>query len=66
MMTSHLGNNISFREGDIIIDPERIPVHGSFIVAFIAVRQRGHFQIIRYLKPLNPQYPLMEWSPLYA
>lgn len=66
-MTTHLGNNISFREGDIIIiDPERTPVHGNFIVALLPRAKEVTFKQyvidggIRYLKPLNPQYPLVE------
>jgi SOS-response transcriptional repressor LexA len=66
-MTAHLGNNINFREGDIIIiDPERVPVHGNFIVALLPRAKEVTFKQyvidggIRYLKPLNPQYPLVE------
>jgi SOS-response transcriptional repressor LexA len=66
-MTAHLGNNISFREGDIIIiDPGKTPVHGNFIIALLPRAKEVTFKQyvidggIRYLKPLNPQYPLVE------
>lgn len=66
-MTAQLGSQVSFREGDIIIiDPEKTPIHGSFIVALLPRAKEVTFKQyvvdggITYLKPLNPQYPLMQ------
>lgn len=55
-----------FPEGAIIIvDPDSKTRHGSFVVALLRESHEVTFkQLImdgkRYLKPLNPRYPIME------
>lgn len=62
-----VGNHICFREGDfIIVDPDKMPTHGNFIVSLLPRAKEVTFKQyvvdggIRYLKPLNPQYPMVE------
>lgn len=64
-MTSPLGNSISFQEGSlIIIDPDKEPTHGNFVIALLPKSNEATFKQyvndggIYYLKPLNPQYPI--------
>jgi SOS-response transcriptional repressor LexA len=66
-MTAPLGNSRSFREGDIIIvDPDKEAVHGDFVVALLQRSKEATFKQyvsdggIRYLKPLNTQYPIAQ------
>jgi SOS-response transcriptional repressor LexA len=66
-MTSPRGHGKSFNEGDIlIVDPEKTAVHGDFVVVVINGAKEATFKQyvidggIRYLKPLNPQYPIMQ------
>ena len=55
-----------FPEGvTIIVDPDASPVHGSFVVALLTDAEQVTFKQLvidgrRYLKPLNPRYPVME------
>ena len=57
-----------FPEGGIIIvDPELKPRHGSFVIASLGDTGETTFkQLIidgkRYLKPLNPRYPILEMN----
>ena len=66
-MTAPLGNSRSFHESDIIIvDPDREAVHGDFVVALLQRSKEATFKQyvsdggIRYLKPLNTQYPIAQ------
>ena len=66
-MTTALGNSRSFREGDIIIvDPNREAAHRDFVVALLQRSKEATFKQyvsdggIRYLKPLNTQYPIAQ------
>ncbi len=66
-MTTPLGNSRSFHEGDvIIIDPKKNAVHGSYVVAVLPRAKEATFKQyvvdggVRYLKPLNPQYPIVK------
>lgn len=65
-MTSTQGKK-SFHDGDIIIvDPEQTAKHGSFVVAVLPRAKEATFKQydvdggVKYLKPINPQYPLVE------
>lgn len=66
-MTAPLGNSRSFHEGDIIIvDPEKNATHGNFVIAILPYSKEATFKQyvvdggVRYLKPLNPQYPITQ------
>lgn len=66
-MTAPLGNSRSFHEGDfIIIDPEKNAAHGNFVIAILPHSKEATFKQyvidggVRYLKPLNPQYPITQ------
>lgn len=68
-MVASSGQSQSFREGDIIIvDPEKNAVHGNYVVALLPKSKEAVFKQfvidggIKYLKPLNPQYPMIEIS----
>jgi SOS-response transcriptional repressor LexA len=61
------GNNKSFHENDmIIIDPEKNATHGNYIIALLPRAKEATFKQyvvdggIKYLKPLNPQYPITQ------
>jgi len=63
-MSSPLGHQKSFHEGDIIIiDPEKNAAHGDYVIALLPRSKEVTFKQyvidggVRYLKPLNPQYP---------
>jgi len=65
-MTTSLARK-SFQEGDIlIIDPDATPTNNSFVIALLAKSKELTFKQyvvdggICYLKPLNPQYPLIQ------
>lgn len=65
-MTAPIGRK-SFHEGDIIIiDPDIAPSNNSFVVALLPKSKQLTFKQyvvdggIRYLKPLNQQYPLIQ------
>jgi SOS-response transcriptional repressor LexA len=55
-----------FPEGvTIVVDPDVQPAHGSFVVALLKDTGQPTFKQLvmdgrRYLKPLNPRYPIME------
>lgn len=56
-----------FHDGDIIVvDPERTPVPGSFVVVRFDNAEEATFKQLvvdagrRYLKPLNERYPIIE------
>lgn len=56
-----------FPEGAIIIvDPDREPINGSYVVARLDEDMEATFKQLvldgsrKYLKPLNPRYPLLE------
>jgi SOS-response transcriptional repressor LexA len=64
-MTSPLGNSRSFHEGDVIIvDPEKNATHGNYVIALLPNSKEATFKQyvidggVKYLKPLNPQYPI--------
>jgi SOS-response transcriptional repressor LexA len=66
-MTAPLGNIKSFHEGNIlIIDPDKNPSHGDYVIALLPFSKEATFKQyvidggIRYLKPLNPQYPITQ------
>jgi SOS-response transcriptional repressor LexA len=66
-MTAPLGYGKSFNEGDIlIVDPEKPISHGDFVVVLMHGAEEATFKQyvvdggIRYLKPLNPQYPIIQ------
>jgi SOS-response transcriptional repressor LexA len=57
----------SFYEGDIIvIDPDKAVTHGSYVIALLRGANEVTFKQfvidggVRYLKPLNPQYPIIK------
>jgi len=66
-MVSPLTQGISFNPGSfVIIDPSKIPEHGSYVIATTSnknepiLRQYVEEGGVVYLKPLNPQYPLVQ------
>ncbi len=62
-MTSPVPEKISFRKGSVVIvDLEKTPAEGDFVIALQDGNQTIFSQYISYagqalLKPLNPQYP---------
>jgi SOS-response transcriptional repressor LexA len=68
-MTTPTGRGKSFNEGDLlIVDPEKDVFHGAFVIVSLNGFRDVTFKQyvidggIRYLKPLNPQYPIVEFS----
>lgn len=66
-MTASLGQQKSFCEGEmLIVNPDKEPTHGDFVIAVLPKAKDATFKQyvedggIRYLKPLNPQYPLTQ------
>lgn len=66
-MTAPSGNSKSFQAGDIIIvDPDKTAAHGSYVIALLPKAKEVTFKQYvvdggtRYLKPLNPQYPMIQ------
>lgn len=66
-MTAPTWHGKSFNEGDIlIVDPEKTPTLGDFIIVIINDADEATFKQyivdggIHYLKPLNPQYPIIQ------
>ena len=66
-MTASLGHTRSFLQGDtLIIDPDKEAQHGDYVVALLPKSKEATFKQyvidggIRYLKPLNSQYPTMQ------
>jgi SOS-response transcriptional repressor LexA len=64
-MVAPVGHIRSFYEGDIlIVDPDKKPTHGSYVIALLPDSQEATFKQyvvdggVKYLKPLNPQYPM--------
>ena len=62
-----IGGRKSFHEGDVlIIDPDKEATHGAFVIALPSRAKEATFKQyvidagIRYLKPLNPQYPILK------
>lgn len=65
-MTAPLGQNKNFHEGDIIlVDPDKEAKHNDFVIALLPRAKEVTFKQyvldggVRYLKPLNPQYPIV-------
>lgn len=61
---------ISFPEGcTIIAEPDQIPIPGCFVVVTVSLDRGATLKQLvmqggkRYLKPLNPRYPIIEWLP---
>ena len=50
----------------IIVDPDRDPIHGNAVIVRLDDSKQGTFKQlvveggVRYLKPLNPRYPIMK------
>lgn len=66
-MISPTGHGQSFRTKDIIIiDPKKKPEHENYVIALLPRSKEATFKQyvidggMQYLKPLNPQYPLIE------
>ena len=66
-MKAPSGNSKSFHEGDlIIVDPDKTVMHGSYVVAMLPRAKEATFKQyvvdggVAYLKPLNPQYPMLQ------
>lgn len=65
-MTTSLSHHKNFYENEIIIiDPDKIAEHGDFVVALLPRGKEATFKQyvidggVQYLKPLNPQYPIV-------
>jgi len=66
-MKAHSGNSKSFHEDDlIIVDPDKTAVHGNYVIAMLPRAKEATFKQyvvdggVAYLKPLNPQYPMVQ------
>jgi SOS-response transcriptional repressor LexA len=66
-MTAPSGNSKSFHEGDlIIVDPDKIAAHNNYVIAIPPRAKEATFKQyvvdggVSYLKPLNPQYPMIQ------
>jgi len=66
-MIASTGHSKSFHEGDIIIvDPDKDANHSDFVIAVLPRAKEVTFKQyvqdggVRYLKPLNPQYPIAQ------
>lgn len=66
-MTSPYGHMDSFREGTLVqFDNDIKPSHGKYVIAILPDAKEAIFREyvieggIKYLKPLNPQYPLVQ------
>ncbi|OGT57568.1 MAG: hypothetical protein A3F14_05555 [Gammaproteobacteria bacterium RIFCSPHIGHO2_12_FULL_43_28] len=66
-MTSPYGHMDSFREGDLVqFDNDHTPSNGKYVIAILPGVNEAIFRQyvidggIQYLKPLNPQYPLIQ------
>lgn len=62
-------SGISFPDGVIIVaDPDQVAGHGAFVVASISQNKEATLKQLvsdgnkRYLKPLNPRYPIVEFT----
>lgn len=68
-MTSMTGNLVSFIQGDtLLIDPNKNLAPGNFVIVFLKNIKEATFKQfvvdngIKYLKPINPQYPLLPFD----
>ena len=66
-MIASSGHSKSFHDEDIIIvDPDKTVQHSNYVIAMLPKSREAIFKQyvidggMRYLKPLNPQYPMME------
>lgn len=66
-MVSTMNQRTSFDPGSyVIVDPHKLPTHGSYVIATTSNKNEAILrQYIEeggtlYLKPFNPQYPLIE------
>lgn len=66
-MTASSGYSKSFHEGDlIIVDSESATSNGDFVIAILPRSKEATFKQyvidggVHYLKPLNPQYPIIQ------
>jgi SOS-response transcriptional repressor LexA len=66
-MVATQGHSKSFQEGNIIIvNPEKTAEHGAYVIALLPKAKEVTFKQyvidggIRYLRPLNPQYPMIQ------
>lgn len=66
-MTSPYGHMDSFRDGDLVqFDNDHTPTNGKYVIAILPGASEAIFRQyvidggIQYLKPLNPQYPLIQ------
>lgn len=55
----------------VIVDPGSNPGHETYVIADMGGDEVTFRQLIvdgarRYLKPLNPSYPIVEWQPTYT
>ncbi len=64
-MQAPSGNSASFQAGDLImVDPDQTARHGSYVIAMLPKAKEATFKQyvidggVKYLKPLNPQYPI--------
>lgn len=60
-------SGVSFPDGSVIIaDPDQIATNGSFVVVSIHQNKEATLKQLvsdgnkRYIKPLNPRYPIIE------
>jgi len=67
-MTAASGSK-RFHDGDIIlVDPDKEPAHGDFVIAILPRTKEITFKQyvvdggVKYLKPLNTQYPLLKFE----
>jgi SOS-response transcriptional repressor LexA len=66
-MVATTGRERSFHEGDVLIaDPDKSPSNGCYVIAVLPGTKEANFKQyvvdggIKYLKPVNPQYPTTE------
>lgn len=66
-MTAPLSHSKSFHEGEIIIvDPDKHVTNGNYVITVLPSSNEAIFKQyvvdggVRYLKPLNPQYPIIQ------
>ncbi len=62
-------SGVSFPDGVIIVaDPDQVAAHGSFVVVTVSHDKEATLKQLvsdgnkRYLKPLNPRYPIVEFT----
>jgi len=65
-MVAPMSQSMSFPQGSyIILDPNKMPINGNYVLASSSKKDAILRQYIEeggdvYLKPLNPQYPLLQ------